>query len=190
MIYGKRIRLTAPEREDLPLFVEWLNDPEVRNGLALFLPMSNAREEQWFEDMLKRPPETHPLTIEVQEKADWVKIGNLGFFDIHPQTHSAEVGIMIGNKNYWNKGYGTEAMELLLQHGFETLNLHRIMLRVYAFNPRAIRSYQKAGFVEEGRMRQSVYKNGAYHDTLIMSVLRDEWGGRKPLEELGFENAK
>ncbi len=190
MIFGKRIRLTSPEREDIPLFVEWLNDPEVRQGLAVFLPMSNAKEEQWFEDMLKRPPETHPLTIEVREGTDWVKIGNLGFFDIHPRAHSAEVGIMIGNKNYWNKGYGTEAMELLLKHGFETLNLHRIMLHVYDFNPRAIRSYQKAGFVEEGRLRESVYKDGKFHDTIIMSVLRDEWDGRQQDEEQGFENAK
>ena len=113
MIFGKRIRLRAPEREDLPLFVEWLNDPDVRYGLAAFLPMSNAREEQWFEEMLKRPPETHPLTIEVREEVGWVPIGNIGIFDIHPRAHSAEVGIMIGNKNYWDKGYGTEAMNLV-----------------------------------------------------------------------------
>jgi RimJ/RimL family protein N-acetyltransferase len=190
MIYGKRIRLRAPEREDLPLFVEWLNDPEVRQGLGHFLPMSNAREERWFEDMLKRPPETHPLTIEVMEGNSWVTIGNLGLFDIHPRAHSAEVGIMIGNKNYWDKGYGTEAMELVLQHGFETLNLHRIMLHVYAFNPRAIRSYEKAGFVEEGRMRQSVYAEGTYHDTILMSILREEWDGRKLNKESGTEHAK
>lgn len=185
MILGKRIRLRAPEREDIPLFVKWLNDPEVRYGLGHFLPMSQAREERWFEDMLKRPPETHPLTIEVREGNNWIAIGNLGLFDFNPRAHSAEVGIMIGNKDYWNKGYGTEAMELVLQHGFETLNLHRIMLQVYAFNPRAIRSYQKAGFAEEGRMRESVYSEGFYHDTIIMSLLRDEWDGRKQKEESG-----
>lgn len=190
MIYGKRIRLTAPEREDLPLFVEWLNDPEVRRGLAAYLPMSNALENQWYENLLKRPRETHPMTIEVKDGDSWVKIGNMGLFDIDPRARSAEVGIMIGNKNYWNKGYGTEAMQLLLQHGFETLNLHRIMLRVYDYNKRAIRAYQKAGFVEEGRMRQSMYQEGKYYDTVIMSVLRNEWDGRQPQEEFSSENAK
>lgn len=135
MIYGERIRLSAPEREDIPLFVEWINDPEVRHGLELYLPMSRAREEKWFEDMLKRSAETHPLTIEVKEGDQWVKIGNLGLFSIHPRARSAEVGIMIGEKSYWNKGYGTEAMKLILKHGFETLNLNRIMLRCMKITP-------------------------------------------------------
>ena len=179
MIYGDRIRLTAIERADLPLFVEWLNDPEVRHGLQLYLPMSMASEEIWFENMLKRDSDTQPLSIEAREGDGWVKIGNLSFFDINPRIHSAEVGIMIGNKKYWNKGYGTEAMTLLLKHGFETLNLNRIMLVVYADNPRAIRCYEKVGFVFEGEMREARYSDGAYHNVLIMSVLRSEWDQRE-----------
>ena len=85
---------------------------------------------------------------------------------------------MIGNKDYWNKGYGTEAMTLLLKHGFETLNLNRIMLRVYDFNARAQRCYEKAGFVTEGQLRDALYVEGDYRDVLIMSVLRKEWDER------------
>jgi RimJ/RimL family protein N-acetyltransferase len=77
----------------------------------------------------------------------------------------------------WNQGYGTDAMRLLLRHGFETLNLNRIMLDVYDTNPRAVRSYEKAGFIHEGRKRQGMYKNGRYIDILQMSVLREEWQG-------------
>jgi RimJ/RimL family protein N-acetyltransferase len=85
------------------------------------------------------------------------------------------VGIFIGDKKYWSLGYGTEAMKLVLKHGFETLNLNRIFLRVYENNPRAIRSYEKAGYVHEGRMRQGHYQDGQYVDVLFMSVLRSEW---------------
>lgn len=87
---------------------------------------------------------------------------------------------MIGDKSYWDKGYGTEVMGLLLSHGFDTLNLNRIYLRVYVSNPRAIRSYEKAGFTLEGRLREAVFQRGAYGDVLIMSALRSEWdAGRK-----------
>lgn len=175
MIYGKRIRLRAPERSDVPTFFRWINDPEVTAGLLLALPMSLAEEENWYENMLKRPPVEHPLTMEVRDGDDWKVIGNMGFHDVEWRSRAAEVGIMIGEKEYWNQGYGTEAMLLMLRHGFHTLNLNRIFLRVFANNPRAIRSYEKVGFVHEGCLRQDMYKNGEYLDVLVMSVLRSEY---------------
>jgi RimJ/RimL family protein N-acetyltransferase len=84
---------------------------------------------------------------------------------------------VIGEKSLWNMGYGTEVMRLMLKHGFNTLNLNRIALEVYENNPRAIRSYEKAGFFLEGRKRQGMYKNGRYIDIFLMSVLRSEWQG-------------
>ena len=82
MIYGERIRLRAPEREDIPLFAAWINDPEVRFGISMYLPMSVASEELWFESMLKRSPQEHPLTIEIKEKESWKAIGNVGLIGI------------------------------------------------------------------------------------------------------------
>ncbi len=175
MIYAERIRFRAPDHQDLPLFITWLNDPEVRAGLLMYLPFSMADEEQWFEGMLKRPPQEHPFVIEVHEAENWKPVGNCGFHNLDWRCRSAEVGIMIGEKPYWNRGYGTEAMRLLLKHGFDTLNLNRIYLDVYQNNPRAIRAYEKAGFVHEGIKRQAAYKNGQYIDILLMSVLRSEW---------------
>jgi diamine N-acetyltransferase len=177
MIYAERVRLRAPERSDIPRFVVWLNDPEVRAGLLVAIPFSHADEENWFDNMLKRPMEEHPLTIEVHQGEDWLAIGNCGFFDCDWRCRSAEVGIFIGEKSLWNQGYGTEVMRLLLRHGFDTLNFNRIALRVFANNLRAIRSYEKAGFVHEGCQRQGVYRDGQYIDVLMMSVLRSEWAG-------------
>jgi len=175
MIFGERIRFRAIERSDLPVFVTWLNDPEVRAGISAYLPMSLAREQNWFEDMLKKPLEEQPFAIEIKHKDDWLLIGTTSFFNFSWRSRKAEIGIMIGEKAYWNQGYGTEAMLLMLQHGFETLNLHRIYLKVYSTNPRAIRAYEKVGFVHEGRLREAHYADGVFADDLVMSMLRPEW---------------
>jgi diamine N-acetyltransferase len=175
MIYAEKIRLRAIEKDDLPTFTGWFNDPEVRHGLMVFLPMSLSEEEQWFQGVLKRPHEERPLVIDVEVDDKWVTIGNCGFFDINWRIRSAEVGICIGEKQYWNKGFGTQSMQLILQHGFNTLNLNRISLHVYENNPRAVCAYEKAGFVHEGRMRQAHYQDGQYYDAHLMSVVRSEW---------------
>jgi RimJ/RimL family protein N-acetyltransferase len=185
MIYGKRIRFRAPERADLPHFVTWLNDPEVRQGVAVFLPLSLAREERWFEDMLGRPPEAQPFAIEVRKGRGWLLIGSCGFHDIDWRSRKAEIGIMIGDRHQWNKGLGTEAMELLLKHGFETLNMHRLYLKVFETNPGAIRSYEKAGFVLEAHLREAHYTDGRYIDDLLMSMLRSEWDARHQAKPVG-----
>ncbi|MBE0670454.1 MAG: GNAT family N-acetyltransferase [Anaerolineales bacterium] len=175
IIYGDRIRLRAVEREDVNKFHEWVNDPEVTRGLALYLPMSFADEENWFNSLAKRDQKEKPLAIEVRKGKNWKLIGNCGVFDVDHVNSSAELGILIGEKSEWNKGYGAEVMSLLVRHCFETLNLNRAFLRVYTKNVRAVRSYEKAGFVLEGRLREAVYKFGKYDDVLIMSVLRSEW---------------
>lgn len=179
VIYGERVRLRSAERSDLEKFVEWINDPEVTTGLTLFLPMSSVDEEKWFETAMQRPQEEKPLVVDMKKGDDWQLIGNSSFFDFDWVTRVAEIGIMIGDKSVWNQGYGSEVMALLLRHGFETLNLNRIYLRVYAENKRAIRTYEKTGFVHEGRMRQAVYKSGKYSDVLFMSVLREEWDAQQ-----------
>lgn len=202
MIYGERIRFRGVEPADLPTFVKWLNDPDVYQGILIHNPISQVDEENWFESMIKRPPEEHVMGIEVrlpseravlsgeqaglpgvktQEPVDdggvehWRLIGTFAFDHIDWRNRSAEFGIMIGEKVYWNQGYGTEAVRLLAQHGFNTLNLNRIFLHVFQNNPRAIRVYEKAGFIHEGRERQAEFKDGKYIDVLVMSMLRDEF---------------
>jgi len=179
IIFGKRIRFRAPERSDIPRFVNWFSDPEVTAGLLQTIPMGLADEERWFEEMVKGPLLEHPLTIEARQEGPdgetWVPIGNCGLQKIDWRNRHAELGIVIGEKRFWNQGYGTDAMRLLVQHGFKNINLNRIWLRVHADNPRAIRCYEKVGFVHEGRLRADQFKNGLYVDTLLMSVLKDEY---------------
>ena len=185
MIYGEHIRLRRNERSDIPKFVEWLNDPEVRRYLLLDLPISQASEEQWFEKMLKLPVNEQPYGIELREiepeggNEHWRLIGNCSFMNIDWTVRSAEVGLFIGDKACWNKGYGTEVMSLLLDLGFDTFNLNRIYLRVDEANKGGIHAYEKAGFVHEGRFREGTFQNGKYGDVLLMSVLRAEWNPKK-----------
>lgn len=178
MIIGEQIRYRAIEKEDLPKFVKWLNDPEVRQGLSMTMPLSLAEEENWFEELHKRPQFERPLAMEIQPDPlvdEWVFVGNCGLFGIDWQNRFAEIGIHIGEKGYWNQGFGTRAILLILKHGFENLNLHRLWLRVHETNPGAIRSYEKAGLTLEGKFREAQYRDGRYADVLIMSMLKDEW---------------
>jgi len=176
MIYGERVRLRGVEREDLPHFVRWFSDPEVRAGLAAYLGMSQAREERWFEQALQRPQDEQPLAIDVRTGRDqWEHVGSCGLHQIDWRNRSSELGIVIGEKRYWNQGLGTEVIRLLLAHAFETLNMWRVYLRVFEDNPRAQRVYEKAGFVLEGRLRQAEFRRGSYRDVRLYSLLREEW---------------
>lgn len=185
MIIGERVRFRAVERADIPKFVTWLNDPEVIQGLLVHYPISQADEEGWFERMLTHPTDERVMGIEARETTQdsntdsWKLIGTIAFDHIDWRVHTAEFGILIGEKSDWNRGYGTDAVRLLLQHGFNTLNLNRIYLQVFATNPRAIRAYEKAGFTVEVRERQAEFRNGQYIDILLMSILRDEFTAGK-----------
>lgn len=171
MIIGKKVRLRAIEREDLPTFVRWFNDQEVTRYLQMSGPLSLAQEERWFQSKL----EDEKNTVLAIETLDGVHIGNLGLHNVDYRNRHAQLGIVIGEKEYWNQGYGTDAVRTALYYAFDELNLNRVFLRVYAYNQRAIRCYEKCGFRHEGTLRQDFFRNGEYHDTLIMGILRQEF---------------
>ncbi|MDR2571083.1 MAG: GNAT family N-acetyltransferase, partial [Oscillospiraceae bacterium] len=102
-------------------------------------------------------------------------IGDCGFEGINHLNQTSEVGIYIGNKNYWNNGYGTEALSLLLNYGFKALNFHNIFLQVVSFNERAIRSYEKIGFKVIGKKREAILRGTKRHDMLYMDILHNEF---------------
>jgi RimJ/RimL family protein N-acetyltransferase len=179
MLIGKRLRLRAIEREDLPRFVAWLNDPEVTRHLPFRAPLSLAQEEKWYELILQKHTAEQPMVIERDAPEGWTPIGNISLMSIDWVNRSSELGIFIGEKTFWNQGYGREAIELILEFGFNGLNLNRIFLRVDETNPGGIHAYEHAGFVHEGRQRQAIFEEGQYIDLLQMSVLRSEWQSRK-----------
>ncbi len=174
MILGEKVRLRPIEREDLPQYVRWFGDPEVRHHLAVYLPFSLAQEERWYEGLQERLAGGRDVILAI-ETMEGVHIGNVGLHSINWKDRSSELGIVIGEKGYWNQGYGTDTMHTMLRVAFEEMNLHRVYLRVDADNVRGIRCYEKCGFQKEGTLRDAVFRAGQYHDQLLMSILRPEF---------------
>jgi diamine N-acetyltransferase len=174
VIRGERVYLRASERADIPMFVRWFNDGETLSYLSMRAPMSEASEEAWFTEMMTREGKDayHFVMCRLEDDQP---IGTIGLFHIDLLNGNAGIGIGIGEKQMWGQGYGTDAMNALLDFGFGQLRLERMWLEVYDFNARARRSYEKSGFVLEGTERRAIYMRGQFHDVHLMSILRYVW---------------
>ncbi|MCE5216235.1 GNAT family N-acetyltransferase [bacterium] len=171
MLKGDKVILRAIERQDAERLHKWMNDPEVIRFMGMRFPISLLAEENWVAQE-HDPKKELRLAIDTLEGRH---IGSCGLGHIDPYTHSAELGVCIGDKEYWSQGYGTDALVTLCAFGFTQMNLHRISLRVFAENTRGIRCYEKVGFQHEGTLREDVYKNGRYHNLLVMGILVHEF---------------
>ena len=174
MIQGKKVLLRAMHQDDLERLCTFNNDMDVElaGGGDPPLPQSLERlEAEFSEQNGSGGRDGTGFAIE----ADGTLIGQCALFSFDNVGHTAELGITIGDKAYWGKGYGAEALSLLVTYGFQMHNLHKIHLNVHARNERAIRTYRACGFVEEGRLRQHVWSNGSYDDLVQMGLLRGEF---------------
>jgi RimJ/RimL family protein N-acetyltransferase len=174
IIRGEHIYMRPPDRGDLERFVRWFADAEVTQNLAARAPFSLAMEEKWFERVIAEQGKSqYHFVICLLDGGR--PIGTAGFHDLDFEDGEAEFGIAIDEKDEWNKGYGTDALNAICDFGFGELRLERIELDVYAGNDRAQRSYQKAGFQLEGTFRHAHFHHGRYVDVHRMALLRDEW---------------
>ena len=178
MLKGKNVILRPVKRSDISYFLEWFNDLEVIQYLGMYLPMTEMAEEKFIEELGTTRARSDALfVIEVIEGNSTKPIGNCGLGGINSKDNHANFGIVIGEKDYWSKSYGTEAARLLINYGFQQLNLHRISSSAVAYNERSIKLHKKVGFREEGHLRQRMFKNGQYHDLVQFGILREEWRG-------------
>jgi RimJ/RimL family protein N-acetyltransferase len=175
---GENVVLCPIRTEDVKIYQRWLNDHEVLQFLTQVYPLTTEGEQLWLEQLTEQNP-THVI-LAIRLKDSLRLVGNCSLFKIDPVHRSACLGIVIGEKSQWSKGYGTEATRIIMDVGFRDLNLHRIYLDVHDFNARAIRCYQKLGFVKEGEFRQAIYINGQYHNTIRMGILNEEWFKLQP----------
>jgi RimJ/RimL family protein N-acetyltransferase len=172
-LIGPKVYLRPLEREDAPLFIPWVNDTEVTRTLAVFYRPKNLQDELAFIDGVSN--DEHAVVFGIVVRETDKLIGSAGLHQIHFKDRYAEFGILIGEKSSWGKGYGTEVTALITGYGFETLNLHRVWLRVHEDNERGIKAYGKVGFKREGVLRQHKYREGRYLDVVVMGILREEW---------------
>ena len=171
-LVGERIYLSPMNMEDAEIFTKWMNDFNVSDytGRSSRL-MTVEGENAWLSSALNS---SEPLFSIVKLENDEL-IGNTGLMKIDSTRRTATLGIMIGEDENRSKGYGTEALRLLLDYGFNYLNLNNIMLEVFEFNERAINAYKKAGFKEIGRRRKAYFLNGKYYDEVYMDILAEEF---------------
>jgi RimJ/RimL family protein N-acetyltransferase len=140
--------------------------------------LSMIRNKEWYEKNLVEEQKDDELFLLIRTLHDDRTIGFIGLDGISWTHGDAWIGIGLGDREDWGKGYGTDAMRILLRYAFEELNLHRLSLSVFEYNPRAIRSYEKVGFVIEGSARQFLNRDGKRYDMILMGILREEWESR------------
>ncbi|MDR1598617.1 MAG: GNAT family N-acetyltransferase [Oscillospiraceae bacterium] len=165
-IAGGQVYLSPINADDAETYAKWLNNKETTHFLNIYshaLPLAAER------DALEKISREHNYAI--VRASDDILLGNIGFHGIKHINRTAIIGIFIGEPSQWGKGYGTEAMKLLIEYGFDTLNLRNIMLLHFADNDRARRCYEKVGFREIGRRTGAVYRDGAYIDEVFMEIL-------------------
>jgi RimJ/RimL family protein N-acetyltransferase len=175
-LVGDKVYLRPLEAADLDgPYLGWLNDYDVTRFMETgSTPITSATLQRYVDDM-GRAHDTVMLAI--VDKATGDHVGNIKLGPVHPLHRRADVGVMIGDKRYWDKGYAREAVSLMVQYGFQRLNLNKITLGVYADHVRAIKVYEHLGFMIEGTQRRHLFRDGDYHDRHIMGILRDEWKG-------------
>lgn len=171
-LIGDRIYLRPLEPEDAPTCAAWFNDQEVTRFLLRYRPLALAEEREF---LVKLAADPTVVSLGIALRSDDRLIGSAGLHHLDLKNRCSAFGIAIGEKAEWSRGYGSEATSLLLRHGFDTVNLHRVWLHVHAFNQRAIRCYERLGFRREGVLRDEVFREGRYWDTLVMGVLEVEW---------------
>ena len=196
VICGERIALRPMEEGDTADIIRWRNTDFVRKNFIYQKPFTVETHQHWMETMVNTGKVVQfmicPYEESVEKEAGKVgqsqpeqikdtglkkcgnAVGSLYLRDINKTHHKAEYGIFIGEEAALSKGYGTEAAQLMLQYAFETLHLHKVMLRVLAENVRAQRSYEKAGFRKEAYLKDDVFLNGKYCDVILMACICDD----------------
>ncbi len=174
---GKKVGLRAVTCEDVDAYARWMNDPEVTRFLEMATRPVREFERDSFWRMANETDDAYVFSIDDLKLANVV--GYCGLYMVQWACRRAQFNILVGDSKVWDQGFGSEAAHLCLDYAFNTLNLNSIQLGVNADNKRAVRSYEKVGFVHEGCRRQFIYRGGSYSDMIVMSILRNEYVSKK-----------
>lgn len=177
ILKGALVRLSAVDPEEFSkAFARWRRDSELMRLMdsnATRLGSQNDSQKSLEKELEEQQLNQHWFTI--RSVAEDKLIGDIGLYVVNWSGRDAFVGLGIGERDFWGRGYGTDAMKVILRYAFMEVNLRRVTLTVFEYNPRAIRSYEKAGFRHEGRRRKLLHRDGRRYDELFMGILREEW---------------
>ena len=172
MIIGEVVNFRALEEKDLRQLRDWRNQSYVRKSCREYLLLNMENQVQWFKSLHKKPPNNIMFGIE-NKKGELIGVCGLTWIDW--KNRNAEVSIYIGEKDWQGKGVANESIDLLLQYGFNTLNMHKIYAMIFAFNEASITLFEKSGFILEGSQRESHYIDGKYWNVLLYGILKEEY---------------
>ena len=176
LFWGRRVRLSAICPDDAPRLAAWYDDSEFLRLYAAdpAWPRSAADIGAWLQD--QKPPQNFLLAVRPQDEDGF--FGIIGLDEVLPFQGVAGLSMALG-RPYWGQGYGREALHLLLAYAFGELNVRRVQLTVFAYNPRAVRLYESAGFQREGAFREFIQRDGQTYDMYLYGLLRREWDARQ-----------
>ena len=174
-LVGNRLYLSPMSVEDAAIYVKWLNDPTVSENIGMDTKITTLESEK---EWLKENQNKYNFAIVLKESDKL--IGNISLIEADLIHRNAVLEIFIGDDSNRGKGYGKEAIKLLLEYGFNNLNLNNIMLSVYSFNKRAIKVYESLGFKKFGTRHKSHYFKGKFYDEIQMEILKEEYSEIEP----------
>lgn len=180
LFIGRLVRLAAPSEDEKAAFARWSTDPDYLRHLDDDPARPIAAEHH---TLPRKEGAPGSVEFRIRTLADDKLIGFVALFNIKWSNGTAVLAIGIGEPDYRGKGYGTDALELTLGYAFRELNLHRLGLTVLSYNTRAIRAYERVGFVREGVRREAIHRDGRRYDEIMMGVLRSEWEQRRARSE-------
>lgn len=171
LLKGNKVCLRLMEEEDIPNRVKWINDSDVQNTLNYDIPTSLSKTKKWFDKILLDPSRREFSIFTLEGRY----IGFCGLFNMKVPEMKAELHAVIGEKEFWGGGYGTEVYKILVDYGFRELGLNKIYGYQLLHNYGAHRVVDKLGWIREGLLRKETYSHGTLKDVYIVSIIREDW---------------
>ena len=178
MIAGEHVILRAFERDDAERCYRWMNDPNIVRTLKSRYPIAFSNEVEWLDRAMA--PAATERHFAIERKDDRAHIGNASIHEIDWVSRNAWFGLFIGEPTAWNRGFGSDAIQTLVRFAFDDMNLIKLRINVFDYNERARHVLQSRGFVQEGKLVRDFYREGTWHDIVILSIFRD---GQRPPED-------
>jgi RimJ/RimL family protein N-acetyltransferase len=172
MLEGKNVGLRQIEESDLPIFRDWRNSPYIRGYTREYRPLNMINQKRWFESLLT---DSSDIMFAIEKRDSKEVIGCCGLTYINWKEGHGEISIYIGESKWQEKGYATDALQLLLKYGFCELRLHRIYAIIFEYNERSLKFFEKNRFELEGRHREARFWDGKFHDELVYGLLEHEY---------------
>lgn len=179
MIKGVKVYLTAVERKSLSQLMSWRNSPSLRRYFREYRDISTDMQELWYNTRVLGNDKQ--VDFEIHDNDTGKLIGHCGLYYISWTNRTAELTVYIGDQTYRCGGYGKDALTLLMDYAFYTLNLNKVWCEVFSNNA-AVHVYRKLGFIDEGKLRQHHYEDGEYLDCYMLGLLRSDWESHRNVQ--------